>query len=182
MVIVKTILESLWFLLPGILANTIPVLVKNIKFLDYPIDFKKKLNGKRIFGDHKTFRGFFFGILTALLIVYLQKALYSVEFFRRYSLIDYSSQNIFFLGFLLGFGALFGDSLKSFFKRRLGIKPGDSWFPFDQTDFVFGMILFILPIYVPSLLQIINMFGILLILHLIAVFIGFKLGIREKPI
>ncbi|HEX5285728.1 MAG TPA: CDP-archaeol synthase, partial [Polaromonas sp.] len=31
-----------------------------------------------------------------------------------------------------------GDSLKSFFKRRLGIAPGQRWIPFDQLDFILG--------------------------------------------
>ena len=31
-----------------------------------------------------------------------------------------------------------GDSLKSFFKRRLDIAPGARWIPADQLDFVVG--------------------------------------------
>jgi CDP-diglyceride synthetase len=44
-----------------------------------------------------------------------------------------------------------GDAVKSFFKRRLGITPGKSWFPFDQLDFVLGAILFVSIIKFPGL-------------------------------
>lgn len=182
MTLINMVLESLWFLLPGLLANSAPVFVKKLDFLNYPVDFNKKINGKRIFGSHKTYRGYFFGTLTAIIVVYFQKQLYSMPFFNNYSLLDYSVLNFVLIGFLFGFGALFGDSVKSFFKRRVGIKPGHTWFPFDQIDSLFGILLFMAPIYFPKLEYVVLMFAILLILHLSFVFIGYKLGIREKPI
>jgi CDP-2,3-bis-(O-geranylgeranyl)-sn-glycerol synthase len=42
------------------------------------------------------------------------------------------------LGLLFGLGAMGGDSVKSFIKRRIGIPPGRPWVPFDQLDFVLG--------------------------------------------
>jgi CDP-2,3-bis-(O-geranylgeranyl)-sn-glycerol synthase len=51
---------------------------------------------------------------------------------------------------LLGFGALAGDSIKSFFKRRVGVKPGKRWFPFDQIDFVIGALAFASIVYFPG--------------------------------
>ena len=47
----------------------------------------------------------------------------------------------------MGLGALIGDLIKSFFKRRLGLKPGARFVPFDQTDFVVGALIFIMPIF-----------------------------------
>ena len=47
----------------------------------------------------------------------------------------------------MGFGALAGDLVKSFFKRRIGINPGAKFIPFDQTDFVVGALVFIMPIF-----------------------------------
>jgi CDP-2,3-bis-(O-geranylgeranyl)-sn-glycerol synthase len=182
MAIFDMVLECLWFLLPGLLANTSPVFAKKINFLDYPVDFHKKLGGKRVFGSHKTFRGFFFGILTAILIVYLQIILYDVAFFRSISLLDYSKVNFYILGFLFGFGALFGDAVKSFFKRRVGISPGKTWFPFDQIDSVFGVLLLVSFIYVPRLGYILMMIFLQLFLHLFFVYIGYLLKIRSQPI
>ena len=43
------------------------IFVKKINFLNYSVDFNKTWNGKRILGDHKTYRGFFFGTLGAFL-------------------------------------------------------------------------------------------------------------------
>lgn len=37
-----------------------------------------------------------------------------------------------------GLGAVLGDHVKSFFKRRQGIQPGDLWWPWDRVDYVFG--------------------------------------------
>lgn len=43
-------------------------------------------------------------------------------------------------GAILGFAALVGDAVKSYFKRRLGKEGGAPWVPFDQLDFVvFGL-------------------------------------------
>jgi len=47
MAILNLIFECFWFLLPGYLANSAPVFARKINFLDYPIDFGKKINGKR---------------------------------------------------------------------------------------------------------------------------------------
>lgn len=178
----QIILECLWFLLPGLLANTAPVFAKNINFLNYPVDFNKKLGGKRIFGSHKTFRGFFFGIITAISVVFIQIQVYDIIFFNNISLLDYSSINFILIGFLFGFGALFGDAIKSFFKRRVGISPGKSWVPFDQIDSVLGILLLMSFIYVPSILYIFAMITIELILHLVFVYLGYLLKIREQPI
>lgn len=43
-------------------------------------------------------------------------------------------------GAFVGFMALLGDAIKSYFKRRTGRDRGRPWFPFDQLDFVvFGL-------------------------------------------
>ena len=40
------------------------------------------------------------------------------------------------------FGALLGDIVESFFKRRVGRKRGENWIPFDQLDFILGVLFF----------------------------------------
>ncbi|MBI2655493.1 CDP-archaeol synthase [Candidatus Woesearchaeota archaeon] len=126
-----------YFMLPAYFANMAPVMVKKIGLFDFPVDFGKKVNGGRVLGSHKTFRGFIFGIAFAVIVAYIQFLLQDVEFFRNLSFFDYDSWLL--LGFLMGFGALAGDSIKSFFKRRIGIKPGERFIPFDQIDFVLGV-------------------------------------------
>jgi len=42
--------------------------------------------------------------------------------------------------FSICFGALLGDIVESFFKRRKGIERGKDWIPFDQLDFIIGVL------------------------------------------
>lgn len=132
-------LQLVWLFLPAGFANMTASFSKHIDFLDYPVDFGFKWRAKRIFGDHKTYRGFFFGILAALLCAYLQKHFYQETFY--YSFLDYNKINFWILGLLSGFGALLGDLLRSFFKRRMDFPPGSVWFPFDQVDWILGAII-----------------------------------------
>ena len=135
------ILQSVYLMLPAYFANMAPVFFRKINFLDYPIDFNKKLKNKEILGKHKTFRGVLFGVLLALIISYIQYSLYRLNFFKNISILNYS--NWVLIGFLLGFGALFGDLVKSFFKRRFEIPSGKPWIPFDEIDFVIVALAFI---------------------------------------
>ena len=141
------ILASVWFLMPAYASVIMPVFARKIDFLNIPVDFNKKISKKRVFGRNKTYRGFFFGILSAIIVAFIQEQLYGFSVIKEIRLLNYSEINLFLLGFLMGFGALFGDLTKSFFKRRLGIKEGWMWFPFDQDDFALGAALFVYPIY-----------------------------------
>ncbi len=160
------IVKAMWFLLPAYIANSMPVVFYRFEFLNYPVDFKKKLKGKRIFGSHKTWRGLFFGILIGTLTAYLQKQLYNVEFFKMISVYDYSNALLF--GFLMSSGALIGDLIESFFKRQLNIKPGSDWYVADQYDFILGALLFTLNYWPKDALFAIAMFFISPILHILS--------------
>lgn len=129
------LLQTLYFFLPAYISNMMPVFVKKINFLNYPIDHGREWKGKRILGDHKTWRGLFFGTFSGFIFYEFQRLLYNNGILTQFALVDYSNTPI-FLGALLGFSALFGDLLKSFFKRRLNIRPGKPWVPFDQLDFI----------------------------------------------
>jgi len=135
-------LKCFYFILPAYFANMAPVIVKNrFNYLAVPIDFGKKIKGKELFGKNKTFRGFTFAILFAIAITYLQFLLYEFNFFKNLSFINYSSWLL--LGFLFGFGAIFGDLIESFIKRRLNLKSGEKFIPWDQLDFVIGALIFV---------------------------------------
>lgn len=169
------ILEAIYFLIPAALANMIPVFTRKINLFNYPVDF-----GTGILGKSKTFRGLIFGILAAIVIVYFQMFLFNVEFFKNISVVDYSSINIIFFGFLIGFGVLFGDMLESFFKRRLKIKPGEPWFPFDQIDSVLGVLIFVFPVYGLSFVFGVWVFLVWFFGHLLINAIGYLLGMKEN--
>lgn len=162
------IIETFWLFLPAGVANMAPVLFKWIKFLDFPVDFNKKFLGKRVLGDHKTFRGVFFGTLMAIITAYIENIM---------GVFDY---NPFILGFLLGFGALFGDMVKSFFKRQLNIAPGKMFIPFDQIDWILGsglFALFYIDLTWKVFLTALVMFGVL---HPLINLLGYALKIKKS--
>lgn len=174
------VLKCLWLILPGVFANAFPLFTKNLKFLAYPIDFGRTFFGKPIFGPNKTFRGFFFGILAAIVIVYLQTFLYKISFvFRQISFIPYDQYNFALLGFLVGFGALFGDLVKSFIKRRLGIKPGARFFPWDQLDAFIGALIFISIVWIPPWQAIVFLTFFVPFLHISTNFLWYWLGLKK---
>jgi CDP-2,3-bis-(O-geranylgeranyl)-sn-glycerol synthase len=96
-----------------------------------------------------------------------------------FALVDYSYWP--WLGLSFGVGAMTGDSVKSYFKRRRGVPPGAPWIPFDQLDFVLGALLFVAPFARPG------WFGFLAILLMtllgdIAVNrLAYRLGIKATP-
>lgn len=174
------ILQSFYLLLPAGFANMAPVFFAKINFLNIPVDFNKTINGKRVLGDHKTLRGLFFGTIIAIIIVFIQKSLMSIDFFKTISLIDYDNTNFVLLGFILGFGALLGDMLKSFFKRRIDIAPGKDWFIFDQLDWVLVSLLLLHIIYVPPFAIIAICIVLFLIIHILIKQIGYFLRLDKK--
>lgn len=115
-----------------------PVLVReSFKAMAAPIDGGRTLGGKRILGDHKTWRGLIAAIVAGAVVFALQRFVWDWGLWRELALFDYSSASL-LLGVLMGTGAIVGDAVKSFFKRRLGIAPGASWLVFDQLDFFLG--------------------------------------------
>ena len=172
------ILKCFYLMLPAYFANMAPVIVKKINLFVFPIDFGKKLNNKPLFGKNKTFRGFIFGISFGMVISYFQSSLYIFPFFKSLSFFDY--QNWISFGFLMGFGALAGDLIKSFFKRRLDIKPGEPFVPFDQTDFVIGALMFIMPVFGLTLKIFLASLLLSFVLHIIVNHVAFYLKIRNE--
>lgn len=179
------IFQCLYFFLPAYFANMAPTFAKKADFLKSlakPIDFGKNFKGNPLFGSHKTWRGIISGVILGILITYFQGFLFNFPFFQRISFFNYQEINVFFLGFLLSFGALFGDLISSFFKRRKGIEPGKPWIPFDQISFVIGAFFFVYPFFkIPIFAWFIILF-LSFFLHLIVNKIGFWLKISDSKI
>lgn len=150
------------------------------KFLDREVDFGKTYRGLPIFGSHKTWRGVILGILVGMLIVWLQRYLYQFSLFKNISLFNYNQINVFLFGFLISFGAIIGDLLFSFLKRRLKKKPGESWVPFDQTDYVVGVFLILTPFLKLGLLIWFTIIVITFFLHIIFNRLGYELKINDS--
>ena len=168
-------LNILWFLLPAYFADMAPVFANMIfKKKAQPIDF-----GRNLFGNHKTYRGFISGIILALLIIYMQSYLTNFNFFRETSIIDYRNINLMLFGLLFGFGSMLGDLIKSFFKRRLNIKPGSRFIPFDQIDYLLGTFLLLSFVYFPGWKFFVYSIIVTFFANIIVNYIGYYLRIRE---
>lgn len=171
---------------PAYLANMFPVLWSKVsgvkKLFAIPLDGGKNWGGRRVLGDHKTLGGLISavigGMIGGLMILSLSAAR---EFFW---------QNLAFYliyGGVLGFGAIMGDILKSFFKRRIGIASGKSWPFFDQVDFVIGA--WIASWFITGLGYVFSANGtwiffitaliITPLLHLLSNIIAYKLGLKK---
>jgi CDP-2,3-bis-(O-geranylgeranyl)-sn-glycerol synthase len=183
----RDILFVLWVFAPAGIANMVPILaarVPVIKHFDQPIDAGRSFRGKRIFGDHKTWRGILTGVVAATAILALQQLLYSqYGWFQWISQdIDYMQLPTWLVGPLFGIGALGGDAAKSFFKRQLNVAPGKSWFPYDQLDYVVGGALAVAPFIRFSPGQYVLLVVIWLAIHVAATHIGYWLRLKESPI
>ena len=172
------IVKCFYLMLPAYFTNMAPVMVKRINLFVIPLDFNKKINKKPIFGKNKTFRGFIFGISFGMAVAYFQFLLYKIPLFKSLSFFDYQYWLLF--GFLMGLGALSGDLIKSFFKRRLGINSGAKFIPFDQTDFVIGALLFIMPVFDLTLKIFLVSLLLSFVLHIAVNHISFYLKIRNE--
>lgn len=112
------------FIGPSYVANAAPLLFGGGSPLDGGRNF---VDGKRVFGSHKTVRGLAAGIMAGTILGLVE------------STVD---GRLMFGGFMIALGAVLGDLLGAFVKRRLGIKPGGPFPVLDQLDFVFGGLLF----------------------------------------
>ncbi|MEM5773119.1 MAG: CDP-archaeol synthase [Candidatus Aenigmatarchaeota archaeon] len=149
-------LDFLIKFLPAMIANSSPVIFSKLP-MNIPIN-------KKLFGKNKTWKGFILGSFSGGLTGYF---------------LGFVNQRLNFqIGFLMGVGALFGDLIKSYFKRRLGKSEGEKWIPFDQIDWIIGSISF--TFYLFSLEEIILIFLILPTLHILTNKIAVKLKLKKS--
>lgn len=160
------IVSAIWFILPAYVANATPVVLGGGR----PIDAGKKfIDGRPIFGAGKTVQGFLAGLAAGTFVGLLQGI-------AAGPLPDYLA-----LGFLLALGALLGDLLGSFIKRRLGIKRGGLAPGLDQLSFVVVALLAASPLALPSWEIVLTIIIITLPIHLATNFGGYKLGLKSRP-
>jgi len=151
------------YIFPAYAANGAPVLFGG----GSPLDKGKKLLGKRIFGDNKTVRGTISGILCGVLA----------------GLIEYPVFNYMFaIGILLALGAILGDLLGSFVKRRFDVMPSTSIPILDQYPFFVVALLLALPLgHLPGLFGIIFLFVLTGILHVLTNMGAHMLKLKKVP-
>jgi CDP-2,3-bis-(O-geranylgeranyl)-sn-glycerol synthase len=116
------LLFALYAFLPAYVANATPTIFGGGATIDGSLKF---IDGRSIFGSHKTIRGFISGLIAGTIVGVIQGKL--------------------FTGFLLSLGGLFGDLAGAFVKRRLSIDPGSIFPIVDQLSFVLLALVFVIP-------------------------------------
>ena len=182
---IQDVLFVFWFFLPAGLANMTPIFAAKLpllRTLNFPLDCYATVRHKRLFGSHKTVRGFISGVMVGILTVYLQVFLYAtIPLMKTFVSIDYTAIDPLLLGLLASMGALTGDAVRSFFKRQMDIAPGKSWFPFDQLDYVIGGVAFTACYIRLSLLHYLLLFVIWFFIHPLATLVGYWLKLKNSP-
>ncbi|MDI6707803.1 MAG: CDP-2,3-bis-(O-geranylgeranyl)-sn-glycerol synthase [Candidatus Thermoplasmatota archaeon] len=182
------ILQSFWLMLPAYVSNSSAVLVGGGK----PVDLGRTFfDNKRIFGDGKTWLGLIGGIIIGMGVGSAQIVSLNIAKIYNYynNFIPEFDTNTSFVVilFCLCFGAMFGDLLKSFVKRRLGIERGKKLMILDQLDFVLGAWLFLIIFSNDWFFRYFKLPHIIFILlvtplfHRVVNMIGYKLGKKKVP-
>ncbi len=120
---------AFWLMLPAYVPNNAAVLAGG----GAPIDGGRTWNGKRVLGDGKTWRGTAAGTLAGVALALVLNALQpSVTGATGFDLPAFPI----LAAVGLAFGAMLGDILASFLKRRTGRERGAMFPGVDQLDFV----------------------------------------------
>lgn len=124
----EVVAVAIWVMLPAYVPNNAAVLVGGGR----PIDGGRTLDGKRLLGDGKTWRGTAGGTIAGALVALALNALASSV--GSVTLPSFPPLVV----FALPFGAMLGDVVASFVKRRLDRQRGAPVPGLDQLDFVVG--------------------------------------------
>jgi len=162
-IIIQLIIEALKFIFPAYCANATPVLAGGGTRMDFGKNF---YDGKRIFGDNKNFRGFFFGLAIGVLVGSIECVLFCFPIL---------------FSILIPLGALLGDLAGAFLKRRLGIAPGGLLPIVDQVDFVVGALVFSIPLGIVNWELAVTVLLITPPIHLFTNFIAYKMKLKKHP-
>lgn len=181
------ILEAFWFILPAYVANMAATDVSVLPFLkkfNQPIDGGVKWHGTRLLGEGKTWRGLVFGVLAGVLAGWIQ-SMYHTQAAGLVSSLLSEPVNLpvmtITLAFMISLGALTGDLIASFGKRRIGLESGSLAPLLDQLDYIIGAFIFSWFVVEPD----IEMFGVIVLmtipLHLFANLAAWLLRIKKVP-
>jgi CDP-2,3-bis-(O-geranylgeranyl)-sn-glycerol synthase len=169
--ILLLIAQALIFIFPAYCANATPVLAGGGTRMDFGRNF---IDGKRVFGNNKTFRGFFFGWAVGFGVGLVEGLVFG---FDKYPVL---------FSVLIPLGALLGDLTGAFIKRRLNIAPGGLLPVVDQIDFVVGAVVFALPLSLISWQGLSWEVAVVVLLitppiHLFTNFLAYKLKLKKNP-
>ncbi len=163
MSIALLVVNALKFIFPAYCANATPVLAGGGTKMDFGKNF---FDGKRVFGNNKTFRGFLFGFAIGVMVGLMEIVAFHFPIF---------------FAFLIPLGALLGDLAGAFLKRRIGIAPGGLLPIVDQVDFVAGAIVFSIPLAIVSWQLAVTVLLITPPIHLFTNYLAYKLKLKKNP-
>lgn len=101
------IADPVWYMLPAFVGNASALWATKLPIPAWPVDGGAVFRGRRVFGDHKTWRGIVVGVFVGMIVATLQGR----------PLLH---------GAVLAFGNFLGDLLGAFVKRQRGLKSGES--------------------------------------------------------
>jgi CDP-2,3-bis-(O-geranylgeranyl)-sn-glycerol synthase len=179
-------LAGVWLMLPALIPNSAAVLFGGGR----PMDLGRSWKGKRILGDGKTWRGFFGGALTGTAFGVIEIGIAQwLGTEGSWGFGDWPWSLCVVLS--LSFGAMIGDSVGSFVKRRLDIGRGAKAPVLDQYNFVVGAIVLVLIFrpgwFVDHYIDGNGIFGLVLFLIVVPLLhrgvniIGYKMGKKDVP-
>ncbi|MHA1771431.1 MAG: CDP-2,3-bis-(O-geranylgeranyl)-sn-glycerol synthase [Candidatus Thorarchaeota archaeon] len=175
---------AIWLGLPAWIANATPVIFGGGRPIDGGRLFR---DGRRVLGDGKTVRGFvvgvFFGTLTGVLQAiaapYIQPVL------SQYVSITNDMEIVLFINtqaaFAMSIGALLGDMLGSFIKRRINLQSGGPAPILDQLGFIILGLLIASPFIRPDHIFVMILISFTLLIHYISNVLGYLLGFKKHP-
>lgn len=172
------LVEAIWLVLPAYAANGLIPLFRGKRRLDRGKNF---IDGRPLLGKGKTIEGLIIGIIVGITIAVVEMSAFP---YLPWGLSDIPLNIVIMsplLGFLLGFGAVVGDSVASFIKRRFNMKSGQSAPLLDQLDFLFGAFLFASLIVSIKIEWVILLAVLTPIFHWLACAIGYLLKVKKQP-
>ncbi|MDV0441189.1 CDP-2,3-bis-(O-geranylgeranyl)-sn-glycerol synthase [Methanorbis furvi] len=176
--ILATFVSAFWIMVPAYVANAGAVPFGG----GTPVDFGKcAKDGRRYLGDGKTWRGLIGGIFVGVLFGLLQIFLATTFHW------DWLPQQTIVTITALATGALLGDMVKSYFKRRSGKGRGEKWPIADMYDLVAGSLILLVICAWPWVMEYITIWVFIAILiwtpllHRGANIIGYLIGIKQVP-
>lgn len=177
---VSLVVGALWAMLPAYVPNNAAVLFGG----GTPIDGGRTWRGRRLLGDGKTWRGTAVGTATGVALALVSNAANGwFSALAGFALPVFPPR----AAFSLAFGAMLGDIVASFLKRRTGRARGAAFPGLDQLDFVVGALVctwaaapawFAETFTLPALAVVVVATPIL---HLVTNGIAYLLGLKAEP-
>ena len=178
--IVGVVLTALWGMFPAYVPNNVAVLAGGGK----PIDGGRNLGERRVLGDGKTWRGTAVGTAAGTVVAVGLTAVAPVASdILGYQLPEFPLV----AGLALAVGAMLGDIVASFLKRRTGRDRGAAFPGLDQLDFVVGALAcvwVVAPVWTEATFTLPVLLVVLVLtplLHILTNVGAYAVGLKDEP-